>query len=625
MHLFVGIILLKHTISYSEQTLNGPLKCFNANKNWILGWYRDKAIEIPVNSSWSGRLVAFADYGQANSASNENVLLRIGDDVFVQYNRAKGFNAGTGQNRDKVVLVSGEATESVSSYVLAGLGENESFSRNGVTFEVCSLVGGPTDFADVGIYPTGAPSTCASTAISDRCSEAPMLSVGTYFGSTSDATPDSDEISSCSSSMSPGVWYRVVGTGGGMTADTCDNATTYDSRLSVFVGRCGSLACIGSNDDGCGLRSSVSWSSQAGVEYKILVYGYSDHSGSFGLTIRQVTDQASPRPTTHPSVGPSLAPSTGRPSLATIPTRPSNDNCVGATSISFGTYSGSTIDATTDDDESDTCVSSHSPGVWYRVIGTGGLLNVNTCGPQTNFDTFLSVFEGACGNLRCLGTNDDSCNLSSSVTWESELGVEYKVLVFGFGDKFGSFTLHFPAPATPAPKPSATNAPVTRSPVGFPTPPSPGHTPCSVCGQGMVVTLPNIIIDIPTFGETSCAQLEAAGLGGHIEERFCPLVLSFSAPCGCEPSSAESRVTNAPVTNDPVGVPIPTPPSPGFPPCSVCGEGMVVTLPSVVVDIPTYGETSCAQFQAAGLGGFIEEQFCPVVLAFSEPCGCAPL
>ena len=87
---------MKHVICIiSEQTLNGPLKCFNANKNWILGWYRDKSIALPGASRWSGRLVAFVDYGQANTARNEYVLLRV-DDVFVQYNRAKGFNAGTG-------------------------------------------------------------------------------------------------------------------------------------------------------------------------------------------------------------------------------------------------------------------------------------------------------------------------------------------------------------------------------------------------------------------------------------------------------------------------------------------------------------------------------------------------
>ena len=52
---------------------------------------------------------------------------------------------------------------------------------------------------------------------------------------------------------------------------------------------------------------------------------------------------------------------------------------------------------------------------------------------------------------------------------------------------------------------------------------------------------------------------------------------------------------------------------------------MVVTLPTVVIDIPTFGETTCGTFEAAGLNGFIEEPFCSLVVSFTAPCGCATL
>ena len=117
---------------------------------------------MSVTSNWSGQLVAFVDYDIADIDSGEHILLRV-DDVFLQFNRAKGFNNETGAFQDKVVLVEAEddTTRPVYSKLLAGLGANESFSRNGVTFEVCSLnLSGPPDFADFRIYPTGTPSTC---------------------------------------------------------------------------------------------------------------------------------------------------------------------------------------------------------------------------------------------------------------------------------------------------------------------------------------------------------------------------------------------------------------------------------------------------------------------------------
>ena len=152
----------------SSNAFNGPVRCFNARKNWILGWYREKSRS--VGSNWSGRLFAFVDYDLASVDRGEYVLLRL-DDVYLQYNRAKGFNVGTKEHKDEVVLIQEEDLNRrpVHSVLLAGLGENQSFSRNGVTFEVCSLVfnvGG--DYADLRIYPSGSPSTCSSSGTPPR-------------------------------------------------------------------------------------------------------------------------------------------------------------------------------------------------------------------------------------------------------------------------------------------------------------------------------------------------------------------------------------------------------------------------------------------------------------------------
>ena len=85
----------------------------------------------------------------------------------------------------------------------------------------------------------------------------------------------------------PGVWYKVIGTGRTIVADTFD-WTDYDTKLSVFCGGCGGLNCVTANDDYHYpevLRSSVSWCSQWGTVYHVLVHGKDTDTGNFGLKL----------------------------------------------------------------------------------------------------------------------------------------------------------------------------------------------------------------------------------------------------------------------------------------------------------------------------------------------------
>ncbi len=90
-------------------------------------------------------------------------------------------------------------------------------------------------------------------------------------------------------------------------------------------------------------------------------------------------------------------------------------------------------------------------GVWYRLIGTGGTITLDTCeGAETDYDTKISVFTGDCDSLACVGGNDDiagGCNgpasdLSSQFSFASEAGTPYLVLVHGFGAEFGNLEMH---------------------------------------------------------------------------------------------------------------------------------------------------------------------------------------
>jgi hypothetical protein len=122
---------------------------------------------------------------------------------------------------------------------------------------------------------------------------------------------------------------------------------------------------------------------------------------------------------------------------------PPNDLCADAeTIVCDSVNNGTTIDATIDDAFPFCGTSISSPGVWYRIIGTGGDITVDTC-TGTSFDTKISVYTDGCDPVAttCVGGNDDFCGLQSSVTWTSSPGVEYLVLVHAYGGATGDFTL----------------------------------------------------------------------------------------------------------------------------------------------------------------------------------------
>lgn len=76
------------------------------------------------------------------------------------------------------------------------------------------------------------------------------------------------------------------GTGEKLTVDTCKD-TKFDTKLSIYTGSsCDALECVAGNDDACGLQSSITWESDTGKRYWILVHGWrTDGIGKFGLTL----------------------------------------------------------------------------------------------------------------------------------------------------------------------------------------------------------------------------------------------------------------------------------------------------------------------------------------------------
>ncbi len=242
----------------------------------------------------------------------------------------------------------------------------------------------------------------------DDCVNAILITCNSSVtGSTATATLDGPPVSSCSGGVAPDVWYRIVGSGVPITANTC-TGTTYDSKLEVYTGTCGALTAIACNDDFCGLQSQVVWPGAVGVTYYIRVHGFAGATGAFTLTI-------------------------------SCP--PPNDLCVNAININCGQTLAGTTGGATLDPAAPFCITSvTAPGVWYSFVGSGGVETLNTCS-AASYDTKLSVYTGTCGALVCVTGNDDFCGLRSQVSFASISGTTYYVLVHGFGAATGTFSL----------------------------------------------------------------------------------------------------------------------------------------------------------------------------------------
>jgi hypothetical protein len=123
-----------------------PRQCYNAQNHWELGWYDAERMQTvtPGTAGTLVRVVAFADIAVAE-ATADKVLVQTGEnlDLYMQYNRAKGFNAQTYEYQDKLVIVRDngggtkiEATLDLDNESVYTVQENA--NKNPLRIEVCS-------------------------------------------------------------------------------------------------------------------------------------------------------------------------------------------------------------------------------------------------------------------------------------------------------------------------------------------------------------------------------------------------------------------------------------------------------------------------------------------------------
>ena len=126
---------------------------------------------------------------------------------------------------------------------------------------------------------------------------------------------------------------------------------------------------------------------------------------------------------------------------------PDNNECDTATPIACGDIvTGFTNLATPS--TLPTCITTNGTGgaVYYTHTGTGFTTIATTCSGTAQYDTKISVYEGDCLTPICVGGNDDNCTggssgLLSTVLWDSVAGVEYIIVVHGFGASQGLYEL----------------------------------------------------------------------------------------------------------------------------------------------------------------------------------------
>lgn len=121
-----------------------PRKCFNGYKNWQLGWYKDRQLNLDSTSSFDEghllKLASFVDYSRTDY--DEYVLIVVANEFYLAFNLAMDFNIDTEEKRNQVtVTASGES----GSESLAGLKEQEFYrvpnfqnSKKELVIKVCT-------------------------------------------------------------------------------------------------------------------------------------------------------------------------------------------------------------------------------------------------------------------------------------------------------------------------------------------------------------------------------------------------------------------------------------------------------------------------------------------------------
>lgn len=240
-------------------------------------------------------------------------------------------------------------------------------------------------------------------------------------------------LTGCSGTANDDVWYSFVATNTTGVIEVAGSAS-FDPVIELFDACFGnSLQCIDNNFGVGTIESGIMTGLTIGNTYYVRIY-------DAGLGIPATTSFTL--------------------CIYDIPPPPVNDDCSGAIAITCNTPISATTGFANAEVGVATCGTTISaPGVWYTVVGNGGLITASLC-TGTGYDSKLNIFSGDCSNLVCVGGNDDFCGVQSEYSWTGTDGTLYYILVQGYNNAVGNFTLTVTTTAPTAPIISA-NGPTT--------------------------------------------------------------------------------------------------------------------------------------------------------------------
>ena len=120
-------------MGYSYNQDDTPAMCYNAAKNYQLGWYEGKEGEIdPYTDLCTGptrfMLNGVVDY--QNGSPGAYVTLKVGGFWYLGFNKASGFNVGTQEAKNQVTIhkKEGSVTSASKSKIEADLSVSQSYA-----------------------------------------------------------------------------------------------------------------------------------------------------------------------------------------------------------------------------------------------------------------------------------------------------------------------------------------------------------------------------------------------------------------------------------------------------------------------------------------------------------------
>lgn len=189
----------------------------------------------------------------------------------------------------------------------------------------------------------------------------------------------------------PGMWWKIQGTGGLVRASTCDSRTTIKTKIAVFTGSCDALRCVTGSSladfecDALNRKATGEWDTRATAvdfqtfadqEYYILVNQIDQTAGTVWMNFQEIT-------------------------------YPQNNDCVDAVGPlprNLMEHFGTTANAAVSDVAEGYCGATDLyPGTWYQFMGTGKEVTLMACS-EFNIDGFyFSVYNGGtCDSKSCV-------------------------------------------------------------------------------------------------------------------------------------------------------------------------------------------------------------------------------